>query len=509
MPARIASFLLLLGLCAIAVPAVSQEPSAAQREARVAAVLSRIRNSPPQLRMFFAAMPKGADLHVHAGGAVYAERFLDWAVKDGDCIQPQTRVLTQAPCADPAADLATFLRNGNSRDAVIDAMSMRGFVPGAETGHDHFFATFEKFSLPARDHAADVLADATRHAAHDRVSYLELMNTFGGDAFARAVAGLAFDGDAAKLRTQLFAHGFGDAVAEARKALDALDRARRANLGCSGPAPEPGCAVTVRYLMQVIRTLPPAVVFAQSLLGFELAHVEPRLVGLNFVAPEDDPIALRNYDMQMRMLDALSHLEPPANLTLHAGELTLGLVPLEDLRFHIRHAIEIAHAKRIGHGVDVTYETGAPGLLREMAHRHVLVEICLSSNDLILGVRGAEHPLLTYLRYGVPVALATDDEGVSRIDLTHEFERAESTYGFSYATFKRFARNSLEYGFAAGASLWADVATARPVAACAGDSVGRQPSAACRAFLTRSTKAQLEWNLERDLAAFEIKVRQF
>jgi adenosine deaminase len=201
--------------------------------------------------------------------------------------------------------------------------------------------------------------------------------------------------------------------------------------------------------MQVIRTLPPAVVFAQSLLGFELAHADPRVVGVNFVAPEDDPIALGNYDLHMRMLEALAQLEPPANVSLHAGELTLGLVPPADLRFHIRHAIEIAHAKRIGHGVDVAYEADAPGLLREMARRRVLVEICLTSNDVILGVRGAQHPLPTYLRYGVPVALATDDEGVSRIDLTHEFVRAETTYGFPYATFKQFVRNSIEFGFLA------------------------------------------------------------
>ena len=434
-------------------------------------MLDSISNSPARLRLFFAAMPKGADLHVHAGGAVYAEHLLDWAVKDGDCIQPQTLELRRPPCVAPAADLATFLRTGNGRDATIDAMSMRGFVPGTETGHDHFFATFGKYDLATSNHPADVLADATRHAADDRVSYLELMNTFGGSAFARVVSGVPFDRDFAKLRSALFAHGFAEAVTEARNEVDTLDRARRADLGCGSPAAEPACAVTVRYLMQVIRTQPPAVVFAQSLLGFELEHSDPLVVGLNFVAPEDNPIALGNYELHMHMLDALSHLEPPANVTLHAGELTLGLVPPEDLRFHIRDAIEIAHAKRIGHGVDVTYERDAPGLLREMARRHVLVEICLTSNDVILGVRGAEHPLPTYLDYGVPVALATDDEGVSRIDLTHEFERAETTYHFPYATFKQFARNSIEYG-----------------------------------FIAPKDKARLKAKLERDLASFENQV---
>lgn len=63
-----------------------------------------------------------------------------------------------------------------------------------------------------------------------------------------------------------------------------------------------------------------------------------------------------------------------------------------------------------------------PGeLMEEMARRRVLVEICLSSNDLILGIKGPQHPLATYLKYGVPVALATDDEGVSRSEVSREF----------------------------------------------------------------------------------------
>ena len=83
-------------------------------------------------------------------------------------------------------------------------------------------------------------------------------------------------------------------------------------------------------------------------------------------------------------------------------------------------------------------ERDAPALLQEMAKRKVLVEICLTSNDLILGVRGREHPLPVYLRHGVPVALATDDQGVSRSDMTHEYLRAVETYSLTYADLKRF-----------------------------------------------------------------------
>ncbi len=96
----------------------------------------------------------------------------------------------------------------------------------------------------------------------------------------------------------------------------------------------------------------------------------------------------------------------------------------------------------------------------------IMVEICLTSNDLILGVKGNAHPLPIYLRYAVPVALATDDEGVSRSDMTHEYFRAIQTYDFlGYKELKRMARMSLEHSFLAGSSLWAS--ESRMVAACA------------------------------------------
>jgi adenosine deaminase len=82
-----------------------------------------------------------------------------------------------------------------------------------------------------------------------------------------------------------------------------------------------------------------------------------------------------------------------------------------------------------------------------MRQRHILVEINLSSNDQILGVRGSDHPLPAYRRAGVPLALSTDDEGVARSHLTAEFLRAVLTYKLSYQDVKELARNSLRYAF--------------------------------------------------------------
>src|SRR5260370_17041953 len=124
--------------------------------------------------------------------------------------------------------------------------------------------------------------------------------------------------------------------------------------------------------------------------------------------------------LHMRMVGFLRGLDRKINLSLHGGELAPGLVPNEGLCCHIRLAVEQAQAERIGHGVDILYEDHPHELLKAMARSHVMVEISLTSNDVILGVSGNDHPFPLYLMFHVPLALFTDDEGVSRIDLTHE-----------------------------------------------------------------------------------------
>src|SRR5205085_5653470 len=134
---------------------------------------------------------------------------------------------------------------------------------------------------------------------------------------------------------------------------------------------------------QVARAGAPEQVFAQMLAGFELAGVDPRLVALNLVQPEDDPTAVRDFSLHMSMMDFLHRLYPAVHISLHADELADGLVGPEAMRSHIRESIHSGHATRIGHGVAVMHEDDAVGLLREMAAHGILVEIALTSNDLI------------------------------------------------------------------------------------------------------------------------------
>ena len=189
---------------------------------------------------------------------------------------------------------------------------------------------------------------------------------------------------------------------------------------------------------------------------------------------------------------------------MHAGELAPGIVPPDGLSFHIRESVMTAHAERIGHGVDLMHETEPYELLKEMGRRNVMVEICLTSNDVILGISGAQHPLATYLQFGVPVALATDDEGVSRSEISREFLRAADDQGLGYVQLKTMARTSLQFAFIAGGSLWADARKFVPVTACATDVVAMTlTSGGCRQYIANSEKAKLQWQLEEQFRAFE------
>jgi adenosine deaminase len=223
-----------------------------------------------------------------------------------------------------------------------------------------------------------------------------------------------------------------------------------------------------------------------------MVEADHRFVGVNIAQPEDGPVSLRDYGLHMRILAFLKSRYPKVPMSLHAGELTLGLTPPRDLRFHIRDAVDVAGARRIGHGVDIAYEEGAVPLLARMARERIAVEINLTSNDVILGVKGAQHPLALYRAAGVPVVLSTDDPGVSRGDLTQEYMRAVTEQGLQYTDLRQISRDSLTYSFLEGESLSPACANAR-----------RTPSRACGELLQRSAKAREQWRLEQALVRFE------
>jgi hypothetical protein len=487
-------------------PAVSQSD-----EARAEHYFQSIRKNPNLLLAFLREMPKGGDLHNHLSGSVYAESYIQWAAQEGDCIDPKGLWFSAPPCQAPALPIASAFNNTDLYANIIDAISMRNWQYSGQSGHDHFFATFGKFAEVINGTTDKELAETAARAASQHEIYQELMLTPTGKDLETLAESVGWDENFGRLQQKLLAGGLPQILAAASQELDAAEVSRDKLLHCGVPAADPGCQVVQRYIAQVSRGKPKEVVFAQILTGFLLAGADPKLVapnphvvGLNLVMAEDWYVPMRDFELHMRMLNYLHERYPQVHIALHAGELVEGLVPPQDLQFHVRDSIETGHAERIGHGVDVMNESRPFELLQEMADRNVMVEICLTSNDVILGVRGAQHPLSEYLRAGVPVALATDDEGVSRSDMTHEYLKGAEEQNLSYLQLKKMARTSLEHAFIGGASLWRDDRAFSAVKECGAEKADvAKPSAACGKFLAGSEKARLQWKLEAEFRQFE------
>ncbi len=519
--------------CCLTIIVFATLAAAQTAEQNTARYLDSVRKQPSLLLAFLHDMPKGGDLHNHIDGAIYAEDIIDWAASDNFCVDRTSSRLIAPPCDacqhyTPKPAIRCAYDDHILYNQIVDAWSMRNWRPGDESGHDHFFATFDKFELAVDNHTAEAIATVINRAAKEHVQYIEFMHTADGYAAPQLAARLShesnwdeswdknweksggknginnYDGFA-KMRDKLLASGLKEIIATTSQTLTAAETRAHSELQCGTPDAEPGCSVTVRYLYQVLRGLPREAVFAEILLGFELASSDPRFVGLNLVMPEDWYVPIHDFNEHMAMLDYLHSVYPKVHISLHAGELAFGLVKPEDLAFHIRASIERGHAERIGHGVTVMQEKDPIGLLKEMAKRNILVEINLTSNDQILDVSGDEHPLPVYLKYGVPVAISTDDEGVARSNMTHEYLRAVEGYHLSYTELKHMTRQSLEHSFLPGASLWASTKDEfRPVAPCAADAAGAEkPSAPCSRFLADSEHAREQWKLESEFANFE------
>lgn len=523
------------------------------------------RRDPNALRAFLLAMPKGGDLHHHLTGAIYPEVLIQLATYQGLCVDvsPDASgapkfVFETCPAAAGGSDVdipvtaltadclpcpasqgagtcgaatgsipACCLCSSNTLyNGAVNALSMRGVPWGTLQAHDHFFAIFGKLG-PANDDKVAILAQLRQQASRENVLYLETMSSTpyppaedpawkafqdlfasgssAGAAFCRQLADKGPVEPDENGRKVLAAAG---AVAEwVAKAMADEIAASSQLLGCGSNPDAPGCEVLVRRQIETHRTAPLVDICQEALLAFAASQADRQhIVGINIVAAEDAYVARVDYSAHMNLIGNLGRIHPQAGRALHAGELIEGLVPPDDLRFHIHDAIEVAGAQRIGHGVSITYETGSGEILEKMAGKPpVAVEINLVSNAQLLGIQETEHPLPLYVERRVPVVLATDDPGIMRTSLTEQYRLAARDYPqFRYADLRTFNRNSLEYSFLTGASIWEDAGIySRPVADCRASGGGLDLDRCAAWAEGQGDKARAQVLFERRLRGFE------
>src|ERR1044072_8873707 len=267
---RISWGLVVLLSCGLTLSAQSNVKSRAA-EQKTADYFESIRKSPPQQLAFLLKMPKGADLHNHLSGAIYAESYVEWAAEKGLFVNNRTMALSvpAAPskCDSDQTAANTALTNSILYRQLIDAWSMRNWQLSGQSGHDHFFDAFGRFGPATYNNSGRMLAEAVKNASRGKVSYVELMLTPDGTATgvlsSQIGEKVGWDGNFEGTLSKLKANGIDNAAALGIKNLQDMETEKNQLLKCSTPQADAGCAVTIRFVAQVSRNSSPGQVYAQ------------------------------------------------------------------------------------------------------------------------------------------------------------------------------------------------------------------------------------------------------
>lgn len=381
--------------------------------------------TPAQLYALLYDLPKGGDLHDHAGGADRPEWIYtvatDPARNGGDTFYTRARFNAAADAIAPGARFHNLRQHGYDRLAAavkqeyvrIDSLtpaersdwcnSLRLDAP--DEGRDEFF----KVLWPRRGQLEGNLALSTEMVVEnlkafgaEHLAYVEMQ--FGADGFVTNTG--------APISTE-------DAVAFIRQRLAQPDVV--------------ATGVTVRFQKTILRFAPDAEARLATAYAFADSHRD-LWVGLNMAGIEENG---RGYPLRfLETFRAMRARYPTLALSIHAGEM-------DGNDSHIRDTLLLG-ASRIGHGVNLIKDPATMLLLAQT--RRVLVEVNLISNRLLEYTPDlSKHPFPEYLRTGVPVCLNTDDRGMWDSNLTDEYFTAVKTFNLSWSEIVELGRNSLAY----------------------------------------------------------------
>ena len=428
---------------------------------------SLLGSSPPDragLTLFATMLPKGGDLHHHFSGSIYVESYLDWVKDNKFCVfkmsNPNLNIQKFHVFTEPqklsdaqraiCLSVDEVLRDNIFYRELLMEWSSKDFANHfhAQTPPDtHFFDTFKYFEK-ITPHAYGLgLQQLKARAKAENVSYLETMLKIVPATSSSDLTAIfkKLDPDPSDLQiqttlAQAYVYLQNDKTTN-EKIDDYLESTEKVSSDLED------ADFRLRFIAYAVRLTAPEDVFSRLYGAFVAANRNSKIVGVNIVGPENNNVAMRDYALHMKMFAFLKKQYPNVKLSLHAGELALGMVPPEGLRSHINQAVLTAGASRIGHGVDIAHEKDAPELLNYMARHQIALEINLTSNKDILGIERNAHPISIYRRFKVPFVISTDDSGVSRNNLSDEYVIYIQNYRPSYEELKSTVYNSIRYSF--------------------------------------------------------------
>ena len=424
----------------------------------------KIRNNEAELTAFFSQMPKGGDLHHHYSGSIYAEPLLQHAIADDFYLNTETMdVLKERPSNGNWEQFSTLKSNGTLdayKQKIMQKWSVKDYNYVDYPSDKLFFESFMKFEPAIKGNFGQGLLELKNRAISENVSYIETqlstipttMITDDLTQFNSRLRKLALAKDEKAITKSL------DSLYNSFLKKDAESYATAFNTNFVAKLHKDlkidDKQFTMRYQNFVLRFMEPVDLFKNLVIAFISADGSPLMAGVNIVSPEDGETSMKDYWLHMMMFKYCHSRYPNVKYTMHAGELTLGLVQPEELTWHIGAAVYTAGANRIGHGVALAYEKDSYNLLRYMAKKSIPIEINLVSNEFILKVKESRHPLTLYKEFGVPIVISTDDAGILRTNMTEQYVLLAKRYkDVSYTDIKQFVYNSINYSFIKEASV--------------------------------------------------------
>ena len=419
--------------------------------------LEKIRNNEALLTAFFQQMPKGGDLHHHFSGSIYAEPLLERAISEDFYLNLENMEVSKTKPSKGNWEKFSSLKNEGKlafyEQQVMQTWSAKDYN-GSVPSDDLFFDSFQKLEPTIPGHFAEGMLELKKRAIAENVSYIETqlstipcdMNISDLTDFntkLRHAAAQKNEKEVLKLLEDLY-----KSLQKKEAKKYAADFNTNFITKLHKDLKIDDDRFTMRYQNFVLRFMDPVDLFKNLSIAFISASDSKLVAGVNIVSPEHGENSMKDYWLHMVMFKYCHSKFPDVKYTLHAGELTLGLVQPEDLTWHINDAIYVAGANRIGHGVDIAYEANSYDLLRFMAKNNIPIEINLTSNEFILKVKENRHPFTLYKEFNVPIVISTDDAGILRTNMTEQYVLLAKRYAdVSYATIKQYVYNSINYSF--------------------------------------------------------------
>lgn len=408
---------------------------------------------------FFSQMPKGGDLHHHYSGSVYAETYADYVISKDYFINLKTlevkKEIDDKVIAKSEWKNFSDINNVSEIKAdLIRKWSIKDFSHGHShiSSADHFFATFSDFSVASRVTLKEGLTELKNRALLQNLSYLETIfyriNWKSAQFENEKELDIKFHEIQKEYEKEKLFDFLENLYEKLLPKIDVITDVHNSNIRKLHDEIVPDSEdLIVRYQNYCLRFRQPTDMFIELMSCFNSTNKSKLLVGANIVAPEHGEVSMRDYWLHMQFYHFLSKKYPNVKFSMHSGELTLGLVRPEELGQHIRSSVDIASPNRIGHGVDIIYDTDFIETMKRIKEKNIAIEINLTSNEFILNVSHDLHPLEVYHNYEIPMVICTDDEGVLRSSITEQYVLLRQRYDLSYIEIKELVFNSIRYSF--------------------------------------------------------------